>query len=110
MVGACAGLPLQLAVLLGVAFSGLASLLFLLPIHDNGISGAVVMAMLLGASLLYGVFDFCAACWMFGGMLRLGLLPSNVHTASINQKVNVARDMRMALQYGWVGMLQAIGI
>lgn len=45
------------------------------------------MAMLLCASVLYGVFNYCAACVMFGTGIWLGLLPKTVHTAAINAKV-----------------------
>ena len=45
------------------------------------------MAMLLCASVLYGVFNYCAACVMFGTGIWLGLLPKTVHTAAINTKV-----------------------
>ncbi|DBA68888.1 TPA: hypothetical protein ACH3X2_013364 [Trebouxia sp. C0005] len=81
------GLPQQTAVFLGVCFTGLASLLFFLPLGDHSIAGAVVMAMLLGASVLYGVFNYCAACTMFGLGIWLGLLPRTVHSAAINTKV-----------------------
>ena len=80
------GLPQQTAVFLGVCFTGLASLLFFLPLADHSTAGCVVMAMLLGASVLYGVFNYCAACSMFGLGIWLGLLPKTVHCAAINTK------------------------
>ena len=80
------GLPQQTAVFLGVCFTGLASLLFFLPLGDHSTAGCVVMAMLLGASVLYGVFNYCAACSMFGVGIWLGLLPKTVHSAAINTK------------------------
>lgn len=89
-VTCCAGLPQQTAICLGAGFSGLASLLFFLPLHDRSIAGAVVLAMLLAASMLYGVFNYCAACTMFGLGIWLGIVPKTAHTAAINVKVSRA--------------------
>ena len=46
------------------------------------------MALLLWASMLYGVFNYCAACTMFGMGVWLGVVPETAHTAAINVKVD----------------------
>ncbi|KAK9807721.1 hypothetical protein WJX72_007166 [[Myrmecia] bisecta] len=90
------GLPQQAAVVLGAIFSGIIALLFLLETRGTSIAGAVVSGMLLVASGLYGFADFCAACWVFGLGVRLGLIPKTVHTSALYTKNEMAAMWRWA--------------
>lgn len=73
--------PKQFAALCGTFFSTFAAGLFL---GGRPVGGAIVMALLAGASGCEGILDFCFGCWMFGLGIQFGLLPGSVYQPYLN--------------------------
>ena len=71
----CPGPPKRFAQGIGAAFTVTASVLILL-----GAPGAsrVVIAMLVGAAALEAFVGFCLGCWMFGKLMKVGLIPEEI--------------------------------
>lgn len=86
----CPGPPKRFAQGIGAAFTVTASVLFLV-----GAEGAsrIVVAMLVGAAGLEAFVGFCLGCWMFGKMMKTGIIPESVCEAcnDISSRVPASR-------------------
>lgn len=71
-----AGLPKQFAVLCGVSMTIPAAGLWL---GGQPIAAAVVMGVLMTFQALEGVFDWCMGCFIFGNLIKFGLVPPSVY-------------------------------
>ena len=71
-----AGPPKRFAQSVGLIFSGTALVLH----FAFGLSGmaSVVLGVLVGFAILESVFGFCAGCFVFGVLMRLGFIPADV--------------------------------
>lgn len=86
----CPGPPKRFAQGIGAAFTITASVLYI-----AGAEGAsrVVIAMLVGAAGLEAFVGFCLGCWMFGKLMKTGIIPESVCEAcnDISRRVPAAR-------------------
>lgn len=81
------GFPKQFAASVGVAFTGLATLFYLLTGFDpQNIIGACIAAVLALFAFLECSIDFCAGCWMFGLMVQLNLVPRTIYSIAVATK------------------------
>jgi tellurite resistance protein TehA-like permease/glutaredoxin/hemerythrin-like domain-containing protein len=78
-----AGPPKQFAALCGVFFSTFAAGLYL---ADQRVGGCVVMALLAAAAGLEGVLDFCLGCWMFGFLIKFGMVSPSVYRPYLSMR------------------------
>jgi hypothetical protein len=69
------GPPKRFAQSVGAAFTGAATLLWL-----TGAGGAaeLVLWVLIAFASLESFAGFCAGCWVFGHLMRLGVVPQSV--------------------------------
>ena len=83
------GAPKQFASAVGVLFSGLAALFFMLA-PEHGVAfkwiGFFWAVGLLGAVALNGFVDFCLGCVFFALGIRFGVFPKTLYTRSITEK------------------------
>ena len=73
------GPPKRFAQAVGLTLTTVASLLGL-ALGWTG-AAAVLVAVLLVFALLESVVGFCAGCWVFGHLMRLGVIPHDVCAA-----------------------------
>ncbi|GAQ85585.1 hypothetical protein KFL_002430010, partial [Klebsormidium nitens] len=66
------GAPKQFAVFCGFFFSFMAALIFFAA--ENTIAASCFLAALAGAAALECFINFCAGCWMFGLLVKAGLV------------------------------------
>jgi hypothetical protein len=85
-----AGPPKRFAQGIGLAFSGAASVLFLL---DAATASRIVIGVLVGAAALEAFIGFCLGCWVFARLMRLGLIPDSVcqECNDISARISSAR-------------------
>lgn len=76
-----AGPPKQFAALCGTFFSVFGAGLYL---GGQNVGGAVVIAMLAGASGMEGFLNFCVGCWMFGMAISFKILTPDVYRPYLN--------------------------
>ncbi len=69
------GPPKRFAQAIGTVFTVTASVLFLI---DMTTASIVVIAMLMGAASLEAFLGFCLGCWIFGKLMKVGLIPEAV--------------------------------
>lgn len=69
------GPPKRFAQAIGLAFTGTASVLWLVGAHG---AAQVTAAMLVGAAFLEAAFAVCLGCIIFGWLMRIGLVPASV--------------------------------
>jgi hypothetical protein len=69
------GPPKRFAQAVGLTLTTVASIL--LTVGWTGAATALV-AVLLVFALLESVVGFCAGCWVFGHLMRLGVIPQEV--------------------------------
>ena len=69
------GPPKRFAQAIGTVFTVTASVLFLI---DMTTASRVVIAMLMGAASLEAFLGFCLGCWIFGKLMKVGLIPEAV--------------------------------
>ncbi|KAG2497195.1 hypothetical protein HYH03_004784 [Edaphochlamys debaryana] len=83
-----AGPPKQFASLCGLMFSTLSFFFFMVSIHEDklNIVGLSFACALGAASLMEWALDFCLGCWMFGMMIKFGLVKDTVYQTFINTK------------------------
>jgi hypothetical protein len=86
-----AGPPKRFAQTMGLGFSTVASVLWLTGSH----SGAVIaISMLLGAAFFEAAFGICFGCIIFGGLMKVGIIPEAVcvecNNISLRQNRNVS--------------------
>ena len=67
------GRPKQFATCCGIAFSGLASLAFLLPFPGHDVVGSAFMTALAVATGMEGFLDFCVGCLVFRLGVKFGI-------------------------------------
>ncbi|KAG2443533.1 hypothetical protein HXX76_001885 [Chlamydomonas incerta] len=86
-----AGPPKQFAALCGVMFSTLAFFFYLMHVHEEklNIVGLSFTCALGAAALMESAIDFCLGCWMFGLMIKFGLVKDSVYQTFINSKVEI---------------------
>ncbi len=70
------GAPKRFAQGMGVVFSSSAAVLALV-LHQH-LAAVLVLGLLVVAATLESVFAFCLGCWVFQGLMRLGLIPAAV--------------------------------
>lgn len=68
------GPPTRFAQAIGLAFSGAALVLNLVGLH--AISSALLLILAVFATL-ESVFGFCAGCFVFGRLMRAGVIPED---------------------------------
>ncbi|KXZ47349.1 hypothetical protein GPECTOR_36g72 [Gonium pectorale] len=99
------GAPKQFASFCAVMFGALAFFFFLVSDHEGklvnvGLAFTCAFGM---AALLDSVVDFCLGCWMFGLMIRFGLVSDTVYQTFIDSKAEVEYtydDMNKRLNEG----------
>ena len=69
------GPPKRFAQGIGAAFSVTASVLHVL---DFTVASRIVTAALAGPALLEAALGFCVGCKIFGGLIRIGVIPESV--------------------------------
>jgi Domain of unknown function (DUF4395) len=67
------GPPKRFAQAIGLVFTSMAALLSLA--FNADILAAVLITTVLAFALMESVIGFCAACWLFGELMRAGLVP-----------------------------------
>lgn len=91
----CPGPPKRFAQGIGATFSIVASVL-----HLAGASGAarVVIAVLVVAASLEAFLGFCLGCWMFGWLMRWGVIPESIcaECNDISARLEAARARQAA--------------
>ena len=70
------GPPKQFAQAIGLAFSVTALVLLLLV--DSSVPYRAVLGVLAGFAFLESGVGFCAGCYMFGWLMKLGVIPASV--------------------------------
>jgi hypothetical protein len=75
------GPPKQFASAVGFLFAFLATLFYFVidGFDDHELVGAIIMAMLAGASGLEGFANFCLGCLFYGYGIQYGIIPSSVY-------------------------------
>lgn len=66
------GPPKRFAQTVGLLFSGAATVALVL---GSGTVATVLLAVLIVFAVLESAFGFCAGCWVFGHLMRLGVIP-----------------------------------
>lgn len=69
------GPPKRFAQSVGAAFTGIATLLWL---AGAGGAAEALLWVLLGFASLESFAGFCMGCWVFGRLMRLGVIPDDV--------------------------------
>lgn len=69
------GPPKRFAQVIGLVFGGAALILMLSGLHA---AASVVLIMLIAAATLESVLGFCLGCWIFGKLMRFGVIPEDV--------------------------------
>lgn len=82
------GPPKRFAQGIGAVFSLTAAILVLG--FDLRSYGYTLLGLLIGAATLESVFAVCLGCWLFGLLMRLGVIPQSVCEACGN--LRLARD------------------
>ncbi|WP_333618254.1 DUF4395 domain-containing protein [Dietzia sp.] len=70
-----AGPPKRFAQTIGLVFSGVALVLFLV---DASVAARIVLGLLVVAALLESALGFCLGCWMFAKLQKTGIVPESV--------------------------------
>lgn len=86
----CPGPPKRFAQGIGAAFTMTASILFLAGAES---ASRIVIAMLVAAAGLEAFVGFCLGCWMFGKLMKTGIIPETVCEAcnDISGRLSAAR-------------------
>ena len=76
------GPPKRFAQGIGLAFSSVALMLVFGATAPT--AGYVVLGLLAAAAALESIFGLCLGCWIFAGLMRLGVIPQAVCEACDN--------------------------
>ncbi|CAM9698463.1 unnamed protein product, partial [Hapterophycus canaliculatus] len=76
-----AGPSRQFANLCGVLFAGVA---WACLVGDKSLGARVMLAILAIAAFLQGFLNFCAGCFVFGYLMKFGLVSQAVYRMHVN--------------------------
>eukprot|EP00331_Platyophrya_macrostoma_P011975 CAMPEP_0176411570 /NCGR_PEP_ID=MMETSP0127-20121128/3675_1 /TAXON_ID=938130 /ORGANISM="Platyophrya macrostoma, Strain WH" /LENGTH=932 /DNA_ID=CAMNT_0017791171 /DNA_START=102 /DNA_END=2900 /DNA_ORIENTATION=- len=99
------GVPKQFAIMVGFFFTGFATILY--HAGSNGyttyIGGSILMGILAFFAFLEAFFDFCAGCYVFGYLVKFGIVKTSIYQPYTDSYEYTNYALRsMNAKVGWV--------